>query len=126
MRYPLIYISNDKLHGDDVNDYEALKADLKNMFIFLKSEMSLPAVVSERTNQFLLSESKRRENRSECRNCRSLISLRKYLNIGVVLLGPVFLLLVFTLAVLLDRQIIVVLVFILLGREVFVVLVFLV
>ncbi|KRY45068.1 hypothetical protein T03_2831 [Trichinella britovi] len=42
---------NDKLHGDDVNDYEALKADLKKMFILLKSEMSLPAVVSERTNR---------------------------------------------------------------------------
>ncbi|KRX62086.1 hypothetical protein T06_2495, partial [Trichinella sp. T6] len=36
---------NDKLHGDDVNDYEALKADLKKMFILLKSEMSLPAEV---------------------------------------------------------------------------------
>ncbi|KRY02847.1 hypothetical protein T12_5276 [Trichinella patagoniensis] len=45
---------------------------------------------------------------------------------GLVLLGPVFLLLVFALAVLLDRQIFVLLVFILLGREVFVVLVFLV
>ncbi|KRY05162.1 hypothetical protein T12_11650, partial [Trichinella patagoniensis] len=45
---------------------------------------------------------------------------------GLVLLGPVFLLLVFALAVLLDRQIFVVLVFILLGREVFVALVFLV
>ncbi|KRZ49048.1 hypothetical protein T02_9639 [Trichinella nativa] len=45
---------------------------------------------------------------------------------GVVLLGPVFLLLVFALAVLLERQIFVALVFILLGCEVFVVLVFLV
>ncbi|KRY51917.1 hypothetical protein T03_13442 [Trichinella britovi] len=32
--------------GDDVNDYEALKADLKKMFILLKSEMSLHAVLS--------------------------------------------------------------------------------
>ncbi|KRY51970.1 hypothetical protein T03_12221 [Trichinella britovi] len=32
--------------GDDVNDYEALKADLKKMFIPLKSEMSLHAVLS--------------------------------------------------------------------------------
>ncbi|KRX69264.1 hypothetical protein T06_15682 [Trichinella sp. T6] len=45
---------------------------------------------------------------------------------GVVLLGPTFLLLVFAHAILLDRQIFVVLVFILLGRQVFVVLVFLV
>ncbi|KRY45366.1 hypothetical protein T03_18191 [Trichinella britovi] len=41
----------DKLLEDDVNDYEALKADLKKMFILLKSEMLLPAVVSERTNR---------------------------------------------------------------------------
>ncbi|KRZ81521.1 hypothetical protein T08_61 [Trichinella sp. T8] len=45
---------------------------------------------------------------------------------GLVLLGPTFLLLVFAHAILLDRQIFVVLVFILLGRQVFVVLVFLV
>ncbi|KRZ93448.1 hypothetical protein T08_6100 [Trichinella sp. T8] len=43
-------------------------------------------------------------------------------NKGVFLLGPTFLLLVFAHAILLDRQIFVVLVFILLGREVFVVL----
>ncbi|KRY45848.1 hypothetical protein T03_1684 [Trichinella britovi] len=44
-------VPDDKLHGGDVNDYEALKADLKKMFILLKSERSLPAVVSERTNR---------------------------------------------------------------------------
>ncbi|KRX63868.1 hypothetical protein T09_5715 [Trichinella sp. T9] len=49
-----------------------------------------------------------------------------FLDYSLVLLGPVFLLLVFALAVLLDRQIFVVMVFILLGREVFVILVFLV
>ncbi|KRZ51121.1 hypothetical protein T02_13734, partial [Trichinella nativa] len=41
---------------------------------------------------------------------------------GLFLLGPTFLLLVFANAILLDRQIFVVLVFILLGREVFVLL----
>ncbi|KRY08593.1 hypothetical protein T12_9254 [Trichinella patagoniensis] len=55
--------------------------------------------------------------------CHSLkFCLFKYIICGVVLLGPVFLLLVFALAVLLDHQIFVVLVFILLGREIFVVL----
>ncbi|KRZ83054.1 hypothetical protein T08_6706 [Trichinella sp. T8] len=44
-------VPDNRLHGDDMNDYEALKADLKKMFILLKSEMSFPAVVSERTNR---------------------------------------------------------------------------
>ncbi|KRX78381.1 hypothetical protein T06_15723 [Trichinella sp. T6] len=48
----------------------------------------------------------------------STVCIILYCFFGVFLLGPTFLLLVFAHAILLDRQIFVVLVFILLGREV--------